>query len=64
MMSERQQLISLAAYHVRVQGFIKNGFWKTFEHHTPELVFCKLTHRNGRRISVVLDLKDGRLSQL
>lgn len=63
-MSERQQLKSLAAYQMRVQGFIKQGFWKSFEHRTSQLVFCKLVHRNGNRISVMLDLINGRLSQL
>lgn len=63
-MSERQSLLSLAAYHMRVQGFIKDGYWKIFEHETPTICFCKLIHRNGHRKSVMLDLKNGRISLL
>jgi len=64
MITERQQSISLAAFYLRVQGFVKDGYWKSFEVIDKSFCFVKLVHKNGNRVSLKLDLQNGNISQL
>lgn len=55
---------SLAAFTQRVQGLLNDGYWVTFRVEEKDFIFCKLTHRNGNRISVQLNRRNGELSQI
>lgn len=47
----------------RVAGFLQDGYHILFDYKDSSLVFVKLTHNNGNRITLKLHLDDGTLSQ-
>lgn len=64
MIHDRLQLEALATYYSRVQGLIREGYRIVFRTEDKELICHHLVHRNGNRIFVRLNFKDGILYQL
>lgn len=64
MINDRLQLEALATYHSRVQGLIHEGYRLVFRTEDKELICHSLVHRNGNRVFVRLNFKDGILYQL
>lgn len=64
MINDRLQLEALATYHSRVQGLIREGYRLVFRTEDKELICHSLVHRNGNRVFVCLNFKDGILYQL
>lgn len=64
MTSDIKLLESLAAFHIREQGFINDGYKELFFVDCPQFLFVKLYHKNGNRISLKLDLETYEISQL
>lgn len=54
---------ALAAFQQRLQGLKQDGYKHMFTSQDRTMIFVKLVHRNGNRVSVVLRFNDGTIYQ-
>lgn len=54
---------ALAEFQQRLQGLKQDGYKHLFTSQDRTMIFVKLVHRNGNRVSVVLRMNDGTICQ-
>ena len=54
---------ALAEFQQRLQGLKNDGYQHLFTSQDKTMIFVKLVHRNGNRVSVVLRMNDGTICQ-
>lgn len=52
----------LAAYKLRVQGFLMQGYHVVFTADLPNMLFTKICNKKGKRLSIYYAKDDGRIS--